>query len=739
MKQVAQIPRTGEIVVVDVPEPRVKDGHVVVANAFSLVSAGTERMKIEMGRKSLLEKARSRPDLVKQVMDKARTEGVLATLRTVNERLDSLAPLGYSSAGTVVEVGGSVTDVALGDRVACAGAECAHHAEYILVPRLLCAKVPPDVPLESAAYTTVGAIALQGIRQSGVVLGERVLVIGLGLIGQLTLKLLRSAGCRAWGADVSESQVLRAGALGFSAVQVSDEGVVQHLWSETDGSGFDSVIVAAAAHDNSPLVLAGDVARDRARIVVVGAAPVEFPRSPFYEKEISVWMSRSYGPGRYDPSYEQHGRDYPIGHVRWTENRNMQAFLDALRSGSVDPSLLTTHRFEILRADKAYEIITSPDEETVGVLIEYPSAADVNCIADRRIVEPRIVDDAVSRREAVVRDGPASTGLAIVGVGNFVTKTLLPAIRASGELTPQVVVSERGLSAASVAKRYGIPSSESDARVAFTTPGIAAAVIGTRHDTHAELVERAMRSGLDVFVEKPLCIRKGDLSTIVRAQQETGRLCMVGFNRRFAPATGEVMRFFDDDHSPRVVNIRVDAGQIPANHWIQDPDVGGGRIVGEVCHFVDLAIYLSGCSCTQVRAVSIPSADAGVADEDVSAILTHVDGSVSSIVYTARGSMQLGKERIEVFGSASTAVIDDFRLLQTSRGPNKRKRRMRQDKGHDAEMAAFSLAVRGGAVVPQLSFEDAVHTTLVTFALVESVRTGRSIAVEEFRSELLGA
>jgi polar amino acid transport system substrate-binding protein len=727
MKQVAQVLNSGEILVLDVPIPQVEAGCLLVRNEWSLISAGTERSKLEMGRKGLIGKAVARPDLVRQVIDKVRSEGVFATANTVKERLDALTPLGYSCAGSVAALGPGVRGFCVGDRVACAGAESAHHAEYVSVPSLLCAKVPDAVLTEAAAYTTVGCVALQGIRQADVRFGEQVLVIGLGLIGQLTLQLLRAAGCKAAGADVSAIQVDRARELGFpDCVLSSEQSAATTLFSSTSGSGFDAVLITAGAPDNSPVVLAGEVARDRARIVFVGATPVDAPRSPFYEKELSLHLSRSYGPGRYDPAYELHGNDYPIGYVRWTEQRNMEAFLSSLASGSVDVEALTSHRFPIEDAEAAYDTLGDHGSRSVGILLSYPMHED------QRPSPPG--EDVLSASHAHT----AGNGLAVVGVGNFATKVLLPAFKAAGGLVPEVVVSARGLSAADIARRHRIPHADSSSETAFARPGLAAAAIATRHDTHAVLAVQAMHAGLAVLVEKPLCRIPEELASIIDMQRQSGSLLMVGFNRRFAPSTRSLVELRRQSTGPCQVAIRVDAGAIPKSHWIQDPDIGGGRLVGEGCHFIDLVACIIGSPIEVVGARAMSSAQ-GLGLDDSFVITTHHhDGSVGTVVYSAEGSSRLGKERVELFCMGSTAVIDDFRQLVISKGTKIRRRRGAQDKGHREEVEVFSRAAVSGAPVDELSFEECVASTVATFACVEALRTGEWIRVDEYRSRILG-
>lgn len=727
MKQVAQNPKTGSISVEVVPEPLLRAGCVLVRTEWSLVSAGTEKSKIDFGNKSLIGKARSRPDLVRQVAEKVKTEGLSATVRAVRTRLDSLSPLGYSCAGTVIAVDSAVSGVSVGDRVACGGGEHAFHAGVVCVPVNLCAVLPDAVDTELGAYATVGAIALQGIRQADVRLGERVLVVGLGLVGQLTVQMLVAAGCSVAGADLSARQLELAlkGGCGL-AVDASDSSAPARLMAFAGGAGFDAVLVTAASKDPAPLVLGALVARDRARVVLVGDVRIDLPRAPFYDKELSLVLSRSYGPGRYDPQYEEHGHDYPIGYVRWTEQRNMAAFLGLVESGGLCLDVLTTHRFDVDEAPRAYEMLGSGSEPYTGVLLRYP-------VEDAR-TGPQRLPDAPSGRPAT--SGADRNGVVLVGSGSFAGRVLVPALVAAGSLKRVAVVSAHGLSAVDAARKFGFESAQSDAAIAFGLPGVGAAMIATRHDSHAELTLKALVAGLSVFVEKPLCIRVEDVGAIVRAQRETGATCIVGFNRRFAPATALLTALRVKCGGMAHVLIRVNAGQIPASHWIRDPYVGGGRVVGEMCHFVDLACAIAGSAVRSVNATALGVDSGPEQAESVSAELAHVDGSVSTVVYTAQGNGLVPKEYVELHVAGSSAVIDDFRKVTTYvAGRSKTTRFKGQDKGHAAEVAAFSEAVVSGGCVAGLSFEECVDSTAATFAVLESIRTGSRVDVGAFMAE----
>lgn len=723
MKQVAQNFNTGEIRVLDVPVPALQPGSVLVRVEASLLSAGTEKSKVDLGRKSLVGKAQARPDLVAQVLAKVKTEGVAATVQTVRNRLDSWSPLGYSCAGVVERVAPGVSAFRAGDRVACAGAEIAVHAGYVCVPELLCSRIPDGVVSADAAYTTVGCVAMNGVRQADVAYGERVLVIGLGLIGRITLQLLRASGCAVAGVDVSPRAVEGARDGGCDLALPADAaGLEAQLMAFTEGAGFDAVIITAGAPDNAPFVLAGAVARDRARVVLVGATPMDIPRSPYYEKELEVVLSRSYGPGRYDASYELHGHDYPIGYVRWTEGRNMAAFLGALARGDVDASSLTTHRFTVDEAPDAYDLLATGREPYLGIVLTYD--------------EPPLAESAPAAAAAV--KAARGTGVVFVGAGNFATRVLLPAVRATGAPL-DTVVSARGLSAVDAAAKFGFAHAESDAEAAFARAEAGLAIISTRHDSHAALTASALRAGLAVFVEKPLCLRPEELPDLVEAQRTSGGLCVVGFNRRFAPATRAALDVRARTHGPVQCLIRVNAGAIPADSWIQDPEVGGGRIIGEVCHFIDLAICLAGSPATTVSAGGVANGKGPELQDSLTVTITHACGSLSTIVYAAEGDTAIPKERVELFGGASTVVIDDFRETRVAAGGRVSKTRGAQDKGHKAEVAAFIAAAAAGAESAELTFADCVHSTVATFAVIESIRTQAPVDVAAYASEILGS
>jgi len=712
MKQVVQNYRTGELLVDDVPAPSLRARGLLVHTMASAVSAGTEKSKVDLARKNLVGKALARPDQVRKVLETLKREGLRNTYNKVRNKLDSLSPLGYSAAGRVVAVGDGACGFSVGDAVACAGAGFANHAELIWAPANLCVAVPEGVGFEEAAFTTIGAIALQGVRQAEAKLGETIAVIGLGLLGQLTVQLLRASGCRVIGIDVDPWKVELAKQHGIDLALQRDDNVVAQTLSRTYGRGADSVIITAAAPNNDPVVLAGELARDRAHVVIVGAVPIEVPRSPYYEKELDVRLSRSYGPGRYDRAYEEKGLDYPIGYVRWTENRNMEAFLDALHAKQVSLAKLITHRIRVDDAERAYALIAGQrDERFLGIVLQYADKDDaVTPIATPGVEAPR---------------GAARVGL--VGAGSFAGGTLLPILKSLPNVVLRSVCSASGLTARDTAIRHGFAMSASSPDDILTDPDINAVVIATRHDSHASLAARALTAGKAVFVEKPLALSRDELANVMTAAAANGRLA-VGYNRRFSPHTERVCGMFSGVGG-LVITIRVNAGAIPDESWIHDPEEGGGRLLGEACHFVDLAQAIAGAQIERVYASVVGKPDAASALRDNACItLELANGSIASIVYTSKGDVALGKERIEVFGGGMSAVIEDFVTTTMIRHGRTERFRTRQDKGHAEQMARFFAMLTMGAS-PPIELEELRGSCLATIAVLESLENGCAVTV----------
>lgn len=706
MQQVIQNVRNGALSVTTVPDPIARPGQVLVANVCSLISAGTEKMVMDLAKRSLLGKARARPDHVRRVLQKLRNEGFFSTVRQVLSRLDEPLSMGYASAGFVLACGAGVHDFKPGDRVASNGP----HAGVVSVPYHLCAHVPDGVPFEQAAFTVLGAIALQGVRLAQRGLGDTAFVIGLGLIGQLTVALLRAAGCRVLGTDPDAAKCELARRMGADTARPDlDARAVVAL---TRGLGADAVLLTASTKSDGPVELAAESVRAKGRIVAVGAVGLNLPRRPLYFKEAEFVVSCSYGPGRYDPEYEERGRDYPAAHVRWTEQRNMQAFLDLMAAGRLDVVPLLTHRFAIAEAEKAYQMIEAGSEPYVGILLDYPPAA-----APVRRIELRPVAPSTGK-----------VGVGCLGIGQFARTVLLPILHQSAALEPRIVCSAGGLSAAHGGAKLGFATATTDEDEVYRDPSVGAIFVLTRHDQHAGQVARALRAGKHVFVEKPLALTVEEVAHVEAALRETPEprpLLLVGFNRRFAPAARQVRSFFESVQAPRTVSVRFNAGPLPTDHWTQNDETGGGRLIGEACHAIDLATYLVGAPPVRVFAESVggPSAP-GRTDDQCFITLRHADGSISSVAYLAGGDPGYPKERVEVLGGGRLAVIDDFRTVVTSvGGKTKKHAAWQQDKGHRAEIEAFAKVVTQGGP-PPIPWEELRAVSLAAILAVRSLREG---------------
>jgi len=717
MRQVIQSYKTGDMELAEVPPPAVRSGGVVVRTVRSLVSAGTEKMVVDLARKSLLGKARARPDLVRKVIDATRQQGLWNTLQKVRSKLDTPIPLGYSSAGVVVEVGEGVPDHRVGDRVACGGAGYANHAEYAYVPRNLLARVPDGVSMEEACFATVGAIALQGVRQTAPTLGERVAVLGLGLIGQLTVQLLRANGCRVLGFDPDPDRARLAEELGVHVAVSRDVEEAAERFGQ--GRGMDAVVVAASSPDAGPLAQAGAIARLRGRVVVVGLVKMEIDRSLYYRKELDLRMSMSYGPGRYDPDFEERGFDYPLAHVRWTEQRNLEAVLELLADKRLRLAPLITHRFAIEDALDAYGLISGGREPYLGVVLGY--GAD-----DEAPVAPpeRVALDARPLDRERVRVG-------FVGAGGFAQSVLLPALERAGGVDFAAIASAGGTTARRIGDRHGFRAATADAGAVIRDPEVDAVFVVTRHDLHAPLVVDALEAGKHVFTEKPLALRPEELDAVVKAHERSPGGVMVGFNRRFAPLVQALCGHFEGRTHPLVMHYRVNAGLIPNDHWVHDPREGGGRILGEGCHFIDLCQHLAGAPPTRVFAEGIAGDTRYRGDDNVVITLRFADGSVASVLYTAAGDGRQGKEHLEVFGEGRQAALDDFRTLTLAAGGRaKRQSSSGQDKGFAEEMRRFLRSVREGGEMP-IPFGQLVATTRATLAAAQSLRTGAPVTLQD--------
>lgn len=719
MLQILQYQKTGEIRVDDLPAPRLRSGGVLVRNLFSLVSAGTERTSVETAQASMLGKARTRPDLVRQVLDNYNREGLLATYKKVQTRLDNYKELGYSCAGIVVE--SAVDNIRVGDRVACAGVGYASHAEIVSVPRNLVVKVPDAVPLDEAAFTTVCAIAMQGLRQSDVRVGENVAVIGLGLIGLITVQLLKASGCRVIGTDVSTRNSDLALSLGCDRFVLSDDDSVREVDAFTQGHGADAVIVTAATTSNQPLEQAIQCARKRGTVVIVGAIGMDIPRSPFYEKEINIRISCSYGPGRYDPDYEERGHDYPLGFVRWTENRNMEAVLDLMARRKLNVAPLITHRIPAAEAIHAYDMITGKVQERyLGILIEYPATSGpVSLSRSIELFPPAGVRSA----------GRAVLGF--IGAGNFAQSILLPPLM---KLGPRMrgIATTKPVNAKATGKKYRFEYCTTEASELLNDTDTNLVFIASRHDSHAAYVVQALHAGKSVFVEKPLALNNEELEAILAAyaaaeQAGAAPLLMVGYNRRFSEPVQAIQRWFAGRSEPLAMHYRINAGFTASTHWTQQPEQGG-RIIGEGGHFVDVLQFLCGASPTSVYAIA-PADDADRYNNDnVLISMTFADGSVGTIHYLANGANAVEKEYLEVFGHSRTARMWDFKKLECAADRKKSTTSFSGDKGHAAEMKALLDCFDSGSGSP-ISIDSIAATSRATFAVLESIRTGAALRV----------
>lgn len=700
MKQLVQTQRNGHLEVIEVPPPVIRPDGVLVRSAFSLISTGTEKAKLDLAQKTLLGKAIQRPEDVRRVLEAIRGVGVAAAFRKTTARLNARVPLGYSLAGTIVEIGSRVQDLAPGDRVACAGGGYASHAEMVFVPRLLCQKIPPAVTLEEAAFCTVGAIALQGVRQANALIGETVTVIGLGLLGLLTVQLLRVNGCKVIAFDPLEARGKLAQEFGAEAATTP-----KALIGLAKTRIIDAVIITAATSSNGPIRLAGEVLRDRGRVVVVGAVGLDVPRSGFYDKELEIRMSRSYGPGRYDRNYEERGHDYPIGYVRWTEGRNMAAFLDMQAAGRVDVKKLISHRFKIADAVAAYHLIsTAKPASFTSVVIDYSGETP----AASKMVSTSGSQSPRSRHD--------SLAVAVIGAGNFAQSVILPALSRNRHVHLMTIVSQTGLSARHVAEQFGAEQAAADAFAAIEDSTVDAVVIASNHASHAALVVQAIRAGKAVFVEKPLAINDAQLKSIVAAWTAAGQpLVMVDFNRRFARLVQDLKSHFRDVSEPLLLQYRVNAGYIPREHWTQSSEEGG-RIIGEACHFVDLVQFLVHDEPKCLTAYAVPDGARYNLDNIVTTIRFD-RGSVATITYAANGDTRLAKERLEIFGGGRVAVLDDFSRLTVYHTGRRKVTRARHDKGHNAALTAFVDAARRGEASP-IPFGESVTTTHVTFSIL---------------------
>lgn len=716
MKQIAQNYRTGELAMLEVAAPLCRPGGVLVRSEFSLVSAGTEKMKVDESKMSLLGKARARPDQVRKVLDSLAQQGLRATYEKVVNRLDALTPLGYSLAGEIVEVGEGVTDLSVGQRVACGGNLYALHAELNWVPRNLCVPVPAGVDASHAAFTTVGSIALQAFRQSEARLGEAACVIGLGLVGQLLVQILRSAGLTVVGIDVSEERCRLAVRQGALAAAPADSGafesVVGALRAATEGAGADHIFLAASTDQREPLFVAARLARDRARVVDVGKCNLDLPWNEFYEKELDVRFSRSYGPGRYDPLYEEGGIDYPVGYVRWTEGRNMRAFLDLVADGRVDVGALISGVFPFEEAVDVYERLHRGEIDSLGIVFRYPAGA--SSTGSAVVASARPATPAPGRR--VVR-------LGFIGAGNYASTMLLPHLKDRTDVELVEVATATSLSGATAQRRFGFRTATTDYRHLLASDEVDAVVIATRHDSHAGLAAAALRAGKATFVEKPLATTPEGLEEVRAAAGESGNdRLMVGFNRRFAPLLVDMRQQWGPQSGPVIIDYTIRAGRLDVGSWYHRTDLHGSRFVGEAGHFVDTVSWWLGEDPIQAFAM-IPPGDPG----GLVCHLSYPGGAVATISYLTQGApRRYPKEVMTVHGEGRVAVLSNYSRYDIWAGGKHHARRSRRgiDKGQRGEMQAFVSCVVAGSAMP-IPLGSLLATTEATFAAERSAALGR--------------
>jgi predicted dehydrogenase/threonine dehydrogenase-like Zn-dependent dehydrogenase len=710
MKQILQDMASGATTVTEAPAPTCSAGHVLVRSTVSLISAGTERMLVGFGKAGYLEKARQQPEKVRMVLEKVRTDGLLTTVEAVQSKLSQPLPLGYCNVGEVIEVGAGVPDIAPGDRVVSNGP----HADIVKVPRNLCAVIPESVSDEAATFVVVASIGLQGIRLAQPTLGESFVVTGVGLIGLLTVQLLRAQGCRVLAVDFDETKLALARAFGADTCNPgAGEDPVAAGLAFSRGVGVDGVIITASTQSTDPVTQAARMSRKRGRIVLVGVTGLELNRADFYEKELTFQVSCSYGPGRYDAEYEQGGHDYPVGFVRWTERRNFEAVLDLMASGAVDIGPLVTHRFAFEDAPKAYQALTE-DKAGLGMLLQYDSPVEQRLVRSVALGPP-------------VTFAPDDPVLGFIGAGNYASRMLIPAFKASGARL-RTIVTAGGINGVIHGSRAGFSVASTDVDELLMDSAVNAVAIVTRHDSHAPFVARALGAGKHVFVEKPLAIDDAGLAQVKEAYDAavakgTPRQLMVGFNRRFSPQIRKMKSLLMSIREPKSFIMTMNAGAIPPDHWTQDPAVGGGRIIGEACHFIDLMRHLAGCRVVSVQARRMgDSPSVAVTEDKASITLGFEDGSFGTILYLANGAASFPKERVEVFAAGRVLQLDNFRKLRGYGWPGfSRMNLWRQDKGQTACAAGFLEAVKSGrpAIAPDEIFEVAEITLKVAGLLRE--------------------
>jgi predicted dehydrogenase/threonine dehydrogenase-like Zn-dependent dehydrogenase len=712
MLQVVQYQKDGQISFEEMPMPQCPEGGVLVRNIFSLISAGTERTSVTNTQSSLLQRAKKQPEQVKLVLDFLKKEGIMSTINRVKSKLDSYKNLGYSTAGIVVE--SSCDEFKPGDHVACAGAGFAVHAEIVAIPKNLVAKIPDGVTFEQAAYTTLGSIALQGVRQADMRLGETVAVVGLGLLGQLAVQMLKASGCIVIGMDINEILFDRAKQYGCDYVCNSNSDNIKNVLAYTGGLGCDAVILAASTGSNEPVEMALKITRKKGKIVVLGAVGMNLPRSPFYEKEIDFRISCSYGPGRYDENYEINGNDYPPAYVRWTENRNMQAVLELIRSGKLDVNSMTTHTFSLKDTTKAYDLVTGKTVEPyLGILLSYPERP-----------EAFLKQVVLRKEETPLKD----IRLGFIGAGTFAQGYLLPNLKEM-DIEMHSVSTATSVNALTAAKHFGFKISTTDSQSIIDDKEVNLVFCATKHDSHAKYVINSIKNNKAVFVEKPLAINREQLEEIDKAQMEFNGRLMVGYNRRFSKPFVDIKKFFGERRQPMIISYRVNAGKLPLSHWVYNENQGMGRIIGESCHFIDCLVYLTGSVPVRVFAECITAASEDQYNSDNTIItIKFSDGSIGTVQYISNGDGSVPKEYCEVFCEDSTAIMTNFTEVVYSRGGKSQKTNYDGKKGHKEEVAAMINALRKGGEMP-ISYSQLKDVSLVTLAALDSLDTGMPVSM----------
>ncbi len=709
MQQITQQLKSGNMEILEVPFPVMTEGQILVRNHYSVISAGTEGKTVSDARKGYIAKARSRQKEVKMVISMMKQEGIKKTYDVVMNKLEALAPLGYSCAGEVIAVTEGVRDLKPGDRVACGGGG-AFHAEVVAVNRNLCVKLPESVDLKHAAFTTMASIAIQGIRQADLRFGENCAVIGLGLIGLITLQVLKAAGMKAIGIDIDPSKMETARLLGADLALTRDQGGIDKIIQDfTRGYGTDAVIITAGANSLDPVDFAGTICRKKGKVVVVGAVPTGFSRANYYKKELDLRMSASYGPGRYDPTYEEKGIDYPIGYVRFTENRNMQTFVDLLAEKKINIEPLITHAFSLHDAPNAYDMIMDKKEPVIGLLINYD-------------LEKELKTDVILKK--LPDNGNISRNVGFIGGGNFAQNAVLP--RLKGKCDFVGIVTSKGNNARYIAEKYNFAYCADSPDKLIEDNDIGTIFILTRHNTHARFVAQSLLAGKNVYVEKPLAMNFDELVMVKEAWEQSGKNVMLGFNRRFSPLIKNMMTQLLTD-TKKSINIRVNAGVVPQDHWVHDPEIGGGRIIGEVCHFIDLAGFIAGSKAKNVQAFSL--SDYPSLDDTVSINIEYENGSIAAISYYSNGNKHVPKERIEVFSNGMVFMIDDFIKMKVFSETGVKKSKLKaQDKGHTAEFSKIAEVLSMETSFP-ISFDDIYHSSLVTLEAIRSIKEKRMVSV----------